>query len=150
MGSQKHEQDLSFVGMSTGSRGVRARPDSMQTEPLMQTKGVTPLELPEDNAEAQAEREASAKAAQEEAEQRLREKIREELEAEQAEALAAREAEIREEVRAELEAEMEEEMTDKQPGLAKASPDFEEIKPKADASEADLDDAIEENSQDAD
>jgi hypothetical protein len=103
----------------------------MVTEPAVpvvpeRAKAVIPLETPEEDSAARAEQERAAEEARADAEQRLRERIREE-------------------VRAELEAEMSEEQ--KGPGLAKASPDFQEIEPRATASEEEQDQAIEKNSE---
>lgn len=117
MGRQKSGQNLDFVGMSTGSKGMRVRRESVVTEPAIpvvpeRVRGVMP---PKDGAAAHAYME-----------QCLRERIRKE-------------------VRAELEAEM----SKKQEGLglAKASPEFKEIEPKATASEKEQDQAIKNNSE---
>jgi hypothetical protein len=147
MGSNKQGQDVNFVGISAGGFNVRARKDGMELEaqnpkPVVsakasRAKGVVPLETPEEDAEAHAQREAAAKAAAEEAEQRLRERVREELK-----------AEVTAEVRAEMEAEMvDKQEEEKKPGLAKAGPGFQEIEPKAKASDDDLDAAIEDNAK---
>jgi hypothetical protein len=152
MGNNKQGQNLDFVGMSSGGYNVRARKDGMELEPQNpnpvvaaaapgRAKGVVPLETPEEDAEARAEREAAAKAAAEEAEQRLRERIREELKAEVT-------AEVRAEVEADLKAE--DEKKEDAAGLAKASPTFKEIEPQAKASEEDLDQAIEDNTEEVD
>ena len=71
-------------------------------------------------------------------EEELRERVRQELERER--------AMIKEKIRAEIEAEMESAKKATNPGLAKASPNFKPIEPSSKASEQDLDNAIDQNS----
>jgi hypothetical protein len=154
MGSNKQGQNLDFVGMSTGGFNMRVRKDGMEVEPQHaipeRAKAVVPVETSKEEMAERIEIERMSAKARAEDEQRLKERIREELKAEVMDEVRAEMA-IEAEARAEVEAEMNEKQEEpKELGLAKASPAFEQVDPKATASEDDLDEAIENNTKEVD